>query len=68
MEQLMDNTNYMVDFASMNEEELTSIIKVVDIINSSIVIPFTGCEHCIVACPMNIAILKYFSLYNADLQ
>lgn len=68
MEQLQDNMSYMADFQPLNEEEQEIIRKVVEIINSGIEIPCTGCSYCTEGCPQNIAIPKYFSLYNADLQ
>lgn len=68
MEQLQDNMSYMADFQPLNEEEQEIIRKAVEIINSGIEIPCTGCSYCIEGCPQNIAIPKYFSLYNADLQ
>lgn len=68
MDQLQDNMSYMADFQPLNEEEQEIIRKAVEIINSGIEIPCTGCSYCTEGCPQNIAIPKYFSLYNADLQ
>ncbi len=68
MEQLLDNTDFMSEMKPLNDEEYQLIDKAVSIINSSITVPCTGCSYCTDGCPMNIAIPKYFSLYNADLQ
>ncbi len=68
MEQLLDNTGYMRDFRPLNADEMALMKQAADILNESIVIPCTGCSYCTVNCPRRIAIPKYFSLYNADMQ
>ena len=68
MEQLLDNTGYMKDFKPLTDEEQSLMRVAAEIINGNITVPCTGCSYCTVNCPMNIAIPRYFSLYNLDLQ
>lgn len=68
MEQLQDNLSYMENFKPFTNEEFSFVQKAAEIINESVTIPCTGCSYCINNCPANIAIPKYFSLYNSDMQ
>ena len=64
LEQMQDNVSYMSDFKPLTDEEVALCTKVADIINAQIAVPCTGCSYCTEGCPQQIAIPKYFSLYN----
>lgn len=67
-QQLADNLSYMRDFQLLDEKEREIIRRAVAILNAKPAIPCTGCSYCVDGCPREIAIPRYFSLYNADLQ
>lgn len=68
MEQVEDNASFMADFVTLNEEENAIIQKVTKIINENTAIQCTACEYCTHGCPKDIAIPKYFALYNSIMR
>ncbi|MBQ8952957.1 MAG: aldo/keto reductase [Clostridia bacterium] len=68
LEQMADNLSYMENFKPLTNDEKALAQRVADIINAQIAVPCTGCSYCTEGCPMQIAIPKYFSLYNEDMR
>ncbi len=66
MEQMLDNTEIFTDFKPLTKDENNVISKAIQSIKEGLAIYCTGCAYCTEGCPMNIAIPKYFSLYNID--
>lgn len=64
MEQLLDNTSYMQNFAPLSNEEQGAIDKVKEIFASQNLIPCTACRYCTDGCPKNIAIPDLFACMN----
>ncbi|MBQ6334967.1 MAG: aldo/keto reductase [Erysipelotrichaceae bacterium] len=64
LEQMDDNTSYMMDFKPLSEKERKLVSKITDILNGSIKVPCTSCRYCMEVCPMNINIPSYFGLLN----
>lgn len=64
--QMLDNTETFADFKPFSEEDYDTVNRVTDIIKSSLVITCTSCGYCLGGCPQNIAISKYFALYNTE--
>lgn len=68
MEQLLDNTGYMMDFKPLSEKELEVVYKAADMIRTYNRVPCTGCAYCLDGCPAAIKIPEYFEIYNADIR
>ena len=67
-EQVLDNTGYMQDFRPLSPEEIALTRRAAEIINRQVAVACTGCSYCTDGCPMQLAIPKYFSLYNEDMR
>ena len=66
MDQLRDNIGYMKDFKPLDREDYKTVERALNVIKGAVDIPCTGCGYCLDGCPKNIAIPKYFALYNTE--
>ena len=64
LEQLENNTSYMMDFKPLSDGERKLVEEITEILNSTIKVPCTSCKYCMEECPMNINIPGYFALLN----
>lgn len=64
VEQMLDNLSFMTDFQPLNEQELTAIRRVVEILHGLDVIPCTACRYCTEGCPQSINIPVLFKRKN----
>ena len=64
MEQMMDNLSFMKNMKKIDDEEVSAIMKVVDVFHSLKLIPCTVCRYCIDGCPRHIDIPDLFATYN----
>ena len=68
LEQMEDNLRTMENFRPLSGQELALTARAAEIINRKIAVACTACSYCTDGCPMQIAIPKYFSLYNEDMR
>ena len=66
LEQMRDNISFMKDFTPLSDGEVSLLLRAADELRKNPFIPCTGCAYCVDGCPQNIAIPKYFSLYNEE--
>ena len=52
------------DTEPLNEQELSVLRNVAQMLSESKTIPCTGCRYCVSHCPMGIPIPDYFAVYN----
>ena len=64
MEQMLDNTSFMMDFQPLNEKEMEAVKKVQEIFRSKNLIPCTACRYCTDGCPKHISIPDLFAVMN----
>ena len=68
MDHLKENVSTFSSLDPITEDENAFLMRVGADLSVNGVVPCTGCSYCTEGCPMHIAIPKYFSLYNAEIQ
>lgn len=64
MEQVIDNTNTLMELDVLSDAERATLLEVAERIRKSIAIPCTACSYCTEGCPMKIRIPDLFKVYN----
>lgn len=64
LEQLRDNTDYMMDFKPLDRREQQAIEEVCQVFKSMNLIPCTACCYCEAGCPKHIHIPDLFAVMN----
>ncbi|MBQ1963720.1 MAG: aldo/keto reductase [Clostridia bacterium] len=68
MDQLLDNTSYMADFAPLADRENAVLKDAARMILEDIAVACTSCRYCVDGCPKKIEIPQYCTLYNRAKQ
>ena len=68
LDQVKDNVSYMKEFTPLDEDELSAVEKVRDILRNLGGVPCTACRYCTEGCPKSIPIPDLFACYNAKKQ
>lgn len=64
LDQMKDNLSFMKDFDGMSEDELKTIGKAREALNSIPIIPCTSCNYCAKDCPQDVGISGLFTAKN----
>lgn len=64
MNDLIDNCDTFENFEVLSDEESEFLKRMAEKLNSELAVPCSECEYCIDACPEEIPIPEYFTLYN----
>ena len=68
LEQVQDNTSYMENFISLDQEEQEIVQKAVTMIRGQREVDCIACGKCAEVCPKNIPMADYFDMYNEFCQ
>lgn len=64
MEDIMDNIDTFLNFKPLSDEEREFLLFEAEKLRENLAVPCSECGYCLKACPLEIPIPEYFTLYN----